>query len=259
MSGPLDQLDQIEQPFLKSSRKRRTAAFLIDHFVLTCLLVALVFLIGGPEMLDADAGNGLEVMSFFIAPLFLLYFFKDSIKGISIGRWIMGIMVRDDADNTVVPSFGRLFLRNLFMIIWPVEFIALAVNDEKKRLGDKMCHTVVLKNPGKPGKFPRIAVLGMVVVLAFSFLLFVATSTLKNSEAYKVAIKHIEASDKIREETGGITGYGSIPGGQVNLVNGRGTAHLEIQVLGRNRDIKVIADLEKEPGGEWELIDMSRQ
>ena len=85
-------------------------------------------------------------------PGFFLYFLKDAIKGISIGKWIMGIMVRDAVNVDNIPSIGRLFLRNLLVIIWPIEFFILATNDEKKRLGDKIAKTTVVKNPTRRKK-----------------------------------------------------------------------------------------------------------
>ena len=43
-----------ELTFLKSSRKRRIAAFLIDHFVLTFLMVSIVFIALGPNFMDEN-------------------------------------------------------------------------------------------------------------------------------------------------------------------------------------------------------------
>ena len=57
----------------------------------------------------------------------------------------MGIMVRDENNQNEIPSIGRLFLRNLFIIIWPVEDIVLATSDQKKRPGDNVAKTVVVK------------------------------------------------------------------------------------------------------------------
>jgi uncharacterized RDD family membrane protein YckC len=133
-----------ELTFLKSSRKRRIAAFIIDHFVMTFLMVSIVFILLGPNFMDENnPSKMMKTMLFVMIPGFILYFAKDILKGISVGKWIMGIMVRDENDQNEIPSFGRLFLRNLFIIIWPIEFIVLATNEQKKRLGDKVAKTVV--------------------------------------------------------------------------------------------------------------------
>ena len=229
-----------ELTFLKSSRKRRIAAFIIDHFVLTFLMVSIVFLALGPNFMDENNPSKMTtVMLFVMIPGFILYFAKDSLKGISVGKWIMGIMVRDENDPREIPSFGRLFLRNLFIIIWPVEFIVLAKNDQKKRLGDKTAKTIVVKNPNKPTRLPRILALIAVGILFFAFTFFTAGSAMKNSDAYKVAVKEIESNEQIVTEIGGIKGYGMMPSGSINISNGRGQAQLEIKVLGNSKDVNV--------------------
>lgn len=105
-----------------------------------------------------------------LLPGFILYFAKDSYQGISLGKWIMGIMVRDQNNLNKVPSFGRLFLRNLFLIIWPIEFLILATNKQNKRLGDTLTKAVVLKNPIRSSKSSRIIALISVVILFFVFI-----------------------------------------------------------------------------------------
>ena len=244
--------------FLKSSRKRRIVAFLIDQFVMTFLMVLIVFILLGPNFMDEN--NPSKMMStilFVMIPGFILYFAKDSYKGISLGKWIMGIMVRDENSNNEIPSIGRLFLRNLFIIIWPVEFIILATNDQKKRLGDSIAKTVVVKNPDKSSKIPRILTLFGVGITFFVLVFFIAGNAMKNSDAYKVATKEINQNKDIINEIGGIKGYGMMPNGNISKsTNGQGQAQLEIKVLGNTKDITVSVYLEKEPNGQWKIIEM---
>ncbi len=191
-------------------------------------------------------------------PGFLLYFAKDSIQGISVGKWTMGIMVRDQKNPSEIPSFGRLLVRNLFVIIWPVEFIALATNQDKKRLGDKVAKTIVVKNLNKPTKLPRVLTLAGVGIAFFTFTFLFAGAAMKNSDAYKVAINEIERNQEILTETGGIKGYGMMPTGNVNISNGNGQARLEIKVLGNEKNISVNVHLTKEPNGAWKLIELNK-
>lgn len=251
--------EELEQQINLSSRKRRIAAFMIDHFVMTFLMVSIVFLALGPNFMDENNMSKMTTtMLAVMLPGFLLYFAKDSIKGISVGKWIMGIMVRDANNPNEVPSFGRLLVRNLFIIIWPVEFIVLASSQEKKRLGDKTAKTIVVKNPNKPTKLPRILALIGVGVAFFAFTFLFVGTAMKNSEAYKVAVKEIEMNEEILQETGGIKGYGMMPTGSVNISNGHGQAQLGIKVLGNEKDLNVNAYLTKEPNGEWKLIELNK-
>lgn len=251
--------EEIVQQLSLSSRKRRIAAFMIDHFVMTFLMVSIVFLALGPNFMD---DNNLEKMTttmlMVLIPGFLLYFAKDSIKGISLGKWIMGIMVRDTSNPDNIPSFGRLLIRNLFIIIWPIEFIVLASSKEKKRLGDKTSKTIVVKNSNKPKKLPRILALAGIGATFFTFTFLFAGTAMKNSGAYKVAIKEIEQNEEIITETGGITGYGMMPTGNVSISNGNGQAQLGIKVIGNKKDLNISVYLTKEPNGNWELIEMNK-
>lgn len=89
-----------------SSRKRRIAAFMIDHFVMSMLIVSILFLFIDSNFMDENnVGRMTTLMLAVFLTGFLLYFAKDSIKGISAGKWIMGIMVRDSVDTNKIPSF----------------------------------------------------------------------------------------------------------------------------------------------------------
>lgn len=81
---------------------------------------------------------------------------------------------------------------------------------------------------------------------------------MKNSDAYKLAIKEIEKNQEILTETGGIKGYGMIPSGSINITNGYGQAQMDIKVLGNETDLSVGVYLTREPNGEWKLIEMNK-
>jgi hypothetical protein len=101
--------------FLKSSRKRRIVAFLIDHFVMTFLMVTMVF-IAHPNFMNEMSKIGATMLPIMIFG-FVLYFAKDSIKGVSVGKWIMGIMVRDENNQNEIPSFS--FSASVSWSVWP--------------------------------------------------------------------------------------------------------------------------------------------
>jgi uncharacterized RDD family membrane protein YckC len=242
-----------------SSRKRRIVAYLIDHFTMSFLIISIVFIsLGTDFMNETDIGNKMAIMLPTMLIGFFLYFAKDSIKGISPGKWIMGIMVRDENELNVIPSFGRLFIRNLFLIIWPIEFIVLATSQEKKRLGDRTVKTIVVKNQNKPTKTPRILALSGIGITYFAFLFLFIGSAMKNSDAYKVAVSEIEKNEEIKTEIGGVKDYGMMPTGSVNTENGYGKAQLNITVIGNEKDLNVGVYLTKEPNGEWKLIELNK-
>ncbi|MDR0227785.1 MAG: RDD family protein [Flavobacteriaceae bacterium] len=246
--------------FIKSSRKRRIAAYVIDHFVLTFLMVAILFLFSRDVIMDWDNPEEIvPVLLSVLVPGFILYFGKDSYRGISVGKWMMGIMVRDENDFNKVPSINRLFLRNLFLMVWPMEFIVLAISEQKKRLGDTVAKTVVLRNSTQSSKAFRIIAIISVVMMFSVFMLFIVGGTMKKSDAYKIAIEEIEKNERLKMETGTIVGYGMIPSGSIKVGDGYGEALLEIKVIGEKETIPVVVYLEKDMSGKWQLREMQKE
>jgi uncharacterized RDD family membrane protein YckC len=242
-----------------SSRKRRIVAILIDHFIMTFLIVAIAFMSIGTGFINENNVNHLIIK---VLPTmligFFLYFAKDSIKGVSIGKWIMGIRVRDENNHTEIPSFGRLFVRNLLLMIWPIEFVILAISQEKKRLGDKIARTTVVKNSIMLNVLSRVLVLFGIGIAYFTLLFIFIFASMKHSDAYKLAISEIEKNQEIIKETGGIKEYGMFPTGGISVKNDYGEANLSIKVIGNEKDLNVDVYLTKEPNGEWKLIELNK-
>ena len=248
-----------EDKYTLSSRKRRIAAFLIDHFVMTFLLVVIVLLVMGTNIMETN-NFGKMATKMLLSMLFgfFLYFAKDSVKGVSFGKWTMGIMVRTENNPTQIPSFGRLLIRNLLLIIWPIEFIILAASKSKKRLGDEFAKTIVVRNSNKTKILPIILTLTSVIAVFFFSIFFFISTFMKNSEAYKTAIKEIEQNKEILIEIGEIKGYGFMPTGNISTENGKGEAQLQITVLGKKNDIVVEVYLTKEINNNWKLIALNK-
>jgi hypothetical protein len=222
-------------------------------------MVSITFLALGPNFMDENnTGRMTVTMLTVMIPGFLLYLAKDSIKGISIGKWLLGIMIRDVKHPNGIPSFARLFARNLFLVIWPIEFIVLASNQEKKRLGDKAAKTIVVKNPNTPRKVWRIVALCGVGIAFFAFIFVFVGTAMKNSDAYKVAVQEIEQNEEILSEVGGIEEYGMMPTGNVTISNSNGQAQLKIKVIGNKKDLYVNVYLTKHPNEKWKLIKLSK-
>jgi uncharacterized RDD family membrane protein YckC len=251
-------MSTVTQPFATSSRRKRIAAFILDHCVITFLIVSTIFLALGPDFIDQDDSELSFIMLSVMLPGFLLYIVKDSIKGISFGKWVIGVMVRDSVNPSAIPAFGRLVVRNLFLVIWPVEFLFLVFSQEKRRLGDKTVKTIVIENNNKSATLYRTLVIAGLALLFSAFMFLFASSAMKNSDAYKVAVWEIEANEEIIKVTGGIKGYGMMPTGSISVSNGSGQAQLQIKVIGNTRDLRVNVYLTKVPQGQWNLIKIEK-
>ena len=130
-------------PFKKASVGRRLGAFLIDHFIFSFVFVFLfvfVLLLFGIQNRESLV---LIFVIFNFVIIFLVYGFRDVIKGQSIGKRVFGIGVRDISDNFAVPSVSRLFLRQIFSFIWPIEFLVLIFSSENRKIGDQIAGTGV--------------------------------------------------------------------------------------------------------------------
>lgn len=233
---------------IKASRSSRIFAFIIDHFILTLIIVFPFFFILMNEELQLVFKFAFIGIWIFLA--LILYALKDSFKGKSIGKHMMGIAVRDENQQGDVPSISRLFLRNIMLVIWPVEFIILAANDRKQRLGDKIAHTIVVKER-KISVWKVIAAVLMALITTFILIFMIIILSLKNSDSYQTAIAYIESSEEITETAGGIEGYGFFPSGSVQTSNGYGEAAYAIEVKGEDKDVYVEVYLTKKPAEEW--------
>ena len=225
---------------------------MFDHVLIILIMFAAVFLVLGTGFLD-DASTMETLLN--TLPIILLglvlYVVKDSYGGISPGKWVFGILIRDSEDHTKVPPSSRLLTRGLYLFFGPVEAIAMVLSPQKKRIADNHLGTVVLKNPVRPPKRPRVMALVSLFVVFFAFTFSFTTLSMKSSKAYKKAIATIEQNDELLQATGGIEGYGFFPTGSITITNDSGEAYFEIEVDGKVQDILVYIGLEKAASEDW--------
>jgi uncharacterized RDD family membrane protein YckC len=228
---------------------------MIDHIIMSFLAGIGCLLAMGKHWDMADPGRMMGTMLPVMLVIFAVYFMKDSFRGMSPGRFILGIAVRDHSKPDVTPSIGRLVLRNLLIVIWPVEFLVLAFSKHKRRLGDRVAKTIVVRREDIPvGK----RFLTFVVLILVFGLVFVGSigAIVKNSSAYEQAIVNIEASPDVNVKVGKIEGYGFLPTGSVQVQNQYGYAQIKIKVHGDKGSIVAIVSMQKEPNTDWQLKEL---
>lgn len=111
-------------------RKKRLLGFVIDYGLLIIPFVTISVV---------SCSNVQTILQIFLIVIFMG---RDSITGQSIGRKIVNICVLHN-QHPIHPV--RAFVRNLFIIIWPIELIMLLVAD--KRLGDILTKSEVVICP----------------------------------------------------------------------------------------------------------------
>jgi uncharacterized RDD family membrane protein YckC len=120
-----------------------------DHFIMTfgiaigSIILTLPLAFIPKESLPSGInifGGGLLGTTIFI--LFSLYFNKDILNGRSPGKRICRLQVVDAITNQTAKPL-KCLLRNLTIIIWPIEVVITLFNPTQ-RLGDKLAHTKVV-------------------------------------------------------------------------------------------------------------------
>ena len=276
--------------FQKASIGRRLGAFLIDHFIFSFIFV-FVFIF---EMLTFGDSYQPPVMPFIIALVlvFIVYGFRDIVKGQSIGKRVLGIGVRDIYDNFAVPSASRLFLRQVFSFIWPVEFLVLIFSSDNRKIGDKIAGTGVYnlreyeefiqyskrmeyinqtqnlehlqsaesrphieQYKPKKAKTAKIIIGAVLAVAIFvGTLVFGITSMFRNHPAYHIATDSIRANSEIAVLIGDIESFGVMPSGSISTSPGRGDADFNIRARGAYGEVRVFVELQMRDGGDWEIV-----
>ena len=126
---------------MKSIFQKRIMAFIID-FVPLCVVFTLIM----NSIMNKTQNSLLELVNSgvyyaVLLPLGLLWLFKDIFNGASIGKRIVKIRVVDE--NSKKPQIYKLLLRNITLVIWPLE--AYFLLSEKIRFGDKITKTHVIE------------------------------------------------------------------------------------------------------------------
>ncbi len=238
-----------------ASRRRRIFAYLIDYTIL-CFLGAVACLFAMGKHWDQA---GLEMIGKTL-PVFLVvlavYFLKDSVVGMSPGRFVLGIAVRDCSAPENIPSVLRLALRNLFIVIWPVELLVLVFSNQKRRIGDLIAKTVVIRRNEISARQRAVAFLLLISILITGFAASMS-AIVQRSSAYKSAIAYLGASSEVEARVGKITGYGQFPTGSIEVHNHYGYAQLSIKVKGRKGSATAELSMEMEPESGWLIKEAS--
>lgn len=119
----------------------RLASMLLDHIIM-CFTVVPPIIIGSFFFTDKESaaawGPYIQLFLFF---LLVLYFLKDSFNGRSIAKRITKLQVINNTTGEVA-SVAKCFIRNIFIIIWPVE-VVVSLFSPQRRIGDFVAGTKV--------------------------------------------------------------------------------------------------------------------
>ncbi|WP_291208065.1 RDD family protein [Dyadobacter sp.] len=180
----------------------RLGSMLMDY-VFTIMIV-MVFAVPG---MVSTFSNAFEVTheqesfdfmggSFFYIYLigFALYFCKDGINGRSFAKRILNLQVVDN-ETGLAASPMKCFVRNLPLVLWPVEAI-IALSNTSRRLGDRIAGTR-LEVFDKTVEQPKVNFGQVLVPVLISYglmLLLTLPFTALTSATERQKVNYIEAS-----------------------------------------------------------------
>ena len=155
----------------------RIGSMILDHVIMSficgiisipMLLIDLVHTIKPDHHYQSYIFFGSFIYAILIG--FDIYFLKDSFNGRSIGKRITGLQVVDNKTG-VVASPLKCLVRNLFIAIWPIEFVATLIRPDR-RIGDYVAGTKVIlyiksDDKNKTNYFQVITLFIFVLLLLF--------------------------------------------------------------------------------------------
>lgn len=179
----------------KISLFERLLSIFLDHIFVS--IIAFLFFIPMMISIVGDAfhvthePSNIEILrnpEIFMGLLgFSVYFSKDCLNGRSIAKRILKFQVIDIQTGKVASPL-RCLLRDLTIIIWPVELIIILINPAR-RIGDILAGTKIVSYfPSPLGSKGNLAQIALAIVLAYFYvlILFVPFYFLDNGISNKV-------------------------------------------------------------------------
>jgi uncharacterized RDD family membrane protein YckC len=212
----------------------RLFALIIDYlFVITLLKLLDQLLLGENWDLRPLTPGGPAISSWWVAGFILLILGKDIIQGRSVGKWLTGLSVAAMPDLTGAPGISRSILRNLTLLILPLDAIFVFIDPHGRRLGDKLAGTVVVV-PGQMSNLMRRLIAMAIFFLGFMLASFIVTPwNMRRSAAYQVAHRAAAEHPQVVRAVGEPAEPGNSPKFKLDLnEQGGGNAELVFEVEG---------------------------
>jgi len=121
----------------------RLGSMLLDHFIMCfAMLIPILPLTMMNASIEGRESTQPAWIQFLFLGLMFLYFLKDSLQGRSPAKRILKLQVVDNKSN-LPATVGQCFVRNILIILWPVEVLVSFFNTQR-RLGDYLAGTKVI-------------------------------------------------------------------------------------------------------------------
>jgi len=124
-------------------------SMLLDHIAFTVILIPIIVIFFALIIWTSSSYDISDTLVYVvILSPFLIYFLKDSYRGKSIGKRVMGWQVVHRTTKKPA-SVLQCFVRNLLIPIWPLEVVIMLFSPHR-RLGDIIANTEVIVAEKEP-------------------------------------------------------------------------------------------------------------
>lgn len=234
-----------------SPRSARILAYFVDYTVIAAPITIFALLLLG-ENWDMKFENRSFVIVWFsilIGIMMLFLFCKDIFGGASFGKRIFGIGIRGVTDDST-PNTGKLVLRNVPLLLLPIEAFLMIFSSDYSRIGDRITNTQVVKLQDRTWTKKLVISVPIIFVVMTSFVYGLQFS-MSRTAAFEVAKEFTLSNEKIKEKVGEIRDVGKFPVANIAMNGGYGSANFLIDIAGDDWEGKSSVLMRKKPGGDW--------
>lgn len=162
----------------RSEALLRIKLMVLDHFIMCAILsivsfffVGIGYLVVGSPFESASPGMLFYFAIFSALTVFSIYLNKDAIKGKSPAKRSFGFVIINHKTGQIANPI-RAVLRNVTIIIWPVEVIFLFFSPER-RIGDYIAGTKVILDNKTLDTEIQIGqiIIALIIGIVFMFLI----------------------------------------------------------------------------------------
>ena len=234
---------------------QRLFALILDYLLVVMTLnVAQKILLGMDMELNAPSMPWWALL----APGAVLIAFKDTLGGVSPGRWITGIAVVLASDPESPPPWTRLALRNLFLILLPLEAVWVFFDPFYRRWGDRVAGTVVV-TPNRIAPYTR-RLLGLTILFLATMLIIFGLEywNVSRSAAYRTALEAAAVHPKVIAAVGEAPRFGDSLGGSLMKDPQGVKAVVILRTEGKQGEFEVKVVLRRNRGaGRWRVEEVT--
>jgi len=98
-----------------------------------------------------------------------------------------------------------------------------------------------------------VIVLGLIVLVFVGGIVGFVFYKINNSDAAQVSKDFLKTNERLKQDVGEVKDFGKFVTGNINIVNGSGTAELGVKVIGERKTVNASVELIYRSGHQWRV------